>query len=84
MILPTKGVEPRKALLSVGAVALRHLDEPKTVSRLWNDVRSDIENPAGFTFDWFVLALDLLFAMGAIHYSGGQIGRPAIDAGDRP
>lgn len=84
MILPTKGVEPRKALLSVGAVVLRHLDEPKTVSRLWNDVRSGTENPPGFTFDWFVLALDLLFAMGAIDQSGGQIGRRTAEAGDQP
>ncbi len=84
MILPTKGVEPRKALLSVGAVVLRHLDEPKTVSRLWNDVRSGTDNPPGFTFDWFVLALDLLFAMRAIDQSGGQIGRQITDAGDRP
>lgn len=83
MILPTKGVEPRQALLSVGAVVLRYLDEPKTVSRLWNDVRSDVENPPGFTFDWFVLALDLLFVMGAIHYSGGQVGRRTAAVGDQ-
>jgi len=81
MILPTKGVEPRKALLSVGAVVLRHLDEPKTVSRLWSDVRSSTENPPGFTFDWFVLALDLLFAIGAIDQSGAQIEQRTAEDG---
>ena len=60
------------------------LDEAKTVSRLWNDVRSGTENPPGFTFDWFVLALDLLFAMGAIDQSGGRIGRRTAEPGDRP
>lgn len=84
MILPTKGVEPHRALLSIGAVVLRHLDEPKTVSHLWNDVRSGTENPPVFTFDWFVLALDLLFAMGAIDQSGGQIGRRTAEAKARP
>jgi len=84
MILPTKGVEPHKALLSIGAVVLRHLDEPKTVSRLWNDVRFGMEYAPGFTFDWFVLALDLLFAMGAIDQAGGQISRRTAEAEDRP
>lgn len=79
MILPTKGIEPRKALLSVGAVALRQLDEPKTVSRLWSDIRAGNENSICFTFDWFILALDLLFAIGAIDQSGGQIERRTTD-----
>lgn len=73
MILPTKGLQPRRALLSVGAVVLRHLDEPKTVSRLWSDMRTDSENPPNITFDWFVFALDLLFAIGVIQQLGGQI-----------
>lgn len=84
MILPTKGLEPRMALLSVGALLLRHLDEPKTVSRLWSDIRSDAEIPSGFTFDWYVLALDLLFSMGAVDQSGGRLARRGADGGGRP
>jgi len=75
MILPTKGIGPSKALLSVGAGILRKLGEPKTVSRLWSDLRGASDEPLNITFDWFVLALDLLYAIGAIGLSGGRIVR---------
>lgn len=73
MILPTKGISPEKALLSVGAFILRDLDEPKTVSRLWTDLRQVEEGPPDLTFDWFVLALDLLYLMGTLDYLGGRV-----------
>ncbi|MFI8947591.1 MULTISPECIES: ABC-three component system middle component 6 [Streptomyces] len=69
MILPTKGVSADRALLTVGAQIIRELDEPSTVSGLWHLVRvkrAQDENSTPLTFDWFVLALDLLFAVGAI------------------
>lgn len=69
MILPTKGVSADRALLTVGAQIIRELDEPSTVSGLWHLVRvkrAQDENATPLTFDWFVLALDLLFAVGAI------------------
>ncbi|GAB4355673.1 MAG: hypothetical protein Kow0060_07800 [Methylohalobius crimeensis] len=75
MILPTKGIGPDKALLSVGAFILRNLDEPKTVSRLWADLRRVEEGPPDLTFDWFVLALDLLYLIGALDYLGGCVVR---------
>lgn len=75
MILPTKGVAVDKALLSIGADVLRVLDEPKTVSRLWADVGQNREAAAQVSFDWFVLALDLLYLMGAIEYVRGRIER---------
>jgi len=75
MILPTKGIGPDKALLSVGAIILRDLNEPKTVSRLWADLRRVEEGPPDLTFDWFVLALDLLFLMGTLNYDGGCVFR---------
>ena len=68
MILPTKGVHARRALLTVGGEILGELNEPKTVSRLWADIRtshSEVEE-ADISFDWFVLALDLVFALGAV------------------
>ncbi len=40
MILPTKGIQADRALLAVGADILRLLDEPKTVSRLWDEMRA--------------------------------------------
>ncbi|MFF8448623.1 ABC-three component system middle component 6 [Streptomyces leeuwenhoekii] len=69
MILPTKGIAPDRALLTVGAQIIRELDEPSTVSGLWHLVRlrrSQDEHSTPLTFDWFVLALDLLFTVGAI------------------
>ncbi|WP_345942240.1 ABC-three component system middle component 6 [Streptomyces sp. SID2888] len=69
MILPTKGIAPDRALLTVGAQIISELDEPSTVSGLWHLVRmkrAQGENSTPLTFDWFVLALDLLFAVGAI------------------
>lgn len=75
MILPTKGIGPDKALLSVGAIILRDLDEPKTVSRLWADLRRVEKGPPDLTFDWFVLALDLLYLMGTLDYLGGRVMR---------
>jgi len=75
MILPTKGVRPDKALLAVGAGILRDLDEPKTVSRLWADLRKQNQTTLQVTFDWFVLALDLLFLMGVIVHVSGRVRR---------
>lgn len=73
MILPTKGIASDKALLSIGAFILRELDEPKTVSRLWADLRRVEEGPPDLTFDWFILALDLLYLMGTLDYFGGRV-----------
>lgn len=84
MILPTKGVEPSKALLSIGADLLRALDQPKTVSRLWNDVREANEESLQITFDWFVLALDLLFVMGVVEYIAGKLSPLIVGEDSRP
>ena len=75
MILPTKGIGPDRALLSVGAGILRSLAEPKTVSHLWAEVRKQNESSLQISFDWFVLALDLLYLRGAIDTSSGQVQR---------
>jgi hypothetical protein len=61
--------------MSIGAFILRDLDEPKTVSRLWADLRRVEEGPPDLTFDWFVLALDLLYLMGTLDYLGGRVVR---------
>ena len=76
MILPTKGIHADRALLSIGADILRLLDEPKTVSRLWDEARSArstrVASPT-LSFDWFVLALDLLYALGIVELEQGRI-----------
>ena len=78
MILPTKGIHADRALLSVGADILRLLDEPKTVSRIWDEARSTRSARKASTtlsFDWFVLALDLLYALGVVELEQGRLVR---------
>ena len=74
MILPTKGIVPRQALISIGADVLRLLSEVKTVSRLWDEFKRDGQG-RNVPFDWFVLSLDLLFLVGAIELDRDRIRR---------
>lgn len=76
MILPTKHMRPDRALLTVGGDLLAALREPTTVSRLWDDVRSRrgaAGEAAPINYDWFILALDLLFMVGAIEVHRGLL-----------
>ena len=76
MILPTKHLPQERALLAVGADILRLLGEPKTVSRLWEELknaRASRRTSSALTYDWFVLAIDLLFAVKAIDIERGRI-----------
>lgn len=78
MILPTKRIMPERALLGIGADVLNLLEEPKTVSRLWNDFKTlrQTKTPAGIvTYDWFILSLDLLYALRAIRLEEGLVQR---------
>ena len=76
MILPTKRLDEDRALLSVGAEILGLLDEPKTVSRLWDELQRSRNQRFGvrtITYDRFVLALDLLYALGALEMKRGLL-----------
>jgi hypothetical protein len=74
MILPTKYLGEDRALLSVGATILRLLDQPKTVSRLWDELKSSQPIDARtITWNWFLLALDLLYTVRAIDYERGRL-----------
>ena len=76
MIVPTKRIHQDRALLAVGAEVLRRLDEPKTVSRLWEEIQRNYRSRAAaptLTYDWFILSLDLLFTVNAIRLSQGLI-----------
>jgi len=68
MITPTKGVPPQRALLTVGGEIVQILDDNKTVSGTWAELRRrrEARADAEIAFDWFVLALDLVFALGAV------------------
>jgi len=78
MITPTKHLTPDRSLIYVGAEILSLLEQPKTTSGLWHEIRQ-MRQARGertrFTFDWYVLALDLLFVLGAINLEGGELFR---------
>jgi hypothetical protein len=78
MILPSKHLSQDRALLTVGALILRHLSEPVTVSALWEQVSPsgrDEKTVPPLRYDAFVLALDLLFLMGALELREGLLVR---------
>ncbi len=75
MILPTKHLREDRALLTIGAELITDLREPKTVSRLWSDFSRERSGASPVTYDWFVLALDLLFAIGAVEFARGRVRR---------
>lgn len=72
MILPTKRVTPQESLLGVGAILLRKLQRPMTVTDLWELARED-ENVE--TFRRFVLSLDILYSLELIDYERGRLRR---------
>jgi hypothetical protein len=76
MILPSKHLSSDRALLTVGARLLQALDEPRTVSALWDMIRKrrDIHSSHGpVSYEWFVLSLDLLHAMSVVELENGLI-----------
>jgi hypothetical protein len=83
MILPTKTLPPSRCLLGVGANVLRLLGEPMPISRLWPEFKAqylpDADAPT-VSFAWFILSLDLLFALGAIELDHGRIVRSTRDS----
>ena len=76
MILPTKHVRVDRALIGVGAELLALLSRPRTISKLWDQVRERRGAVAApISYDWFILALDMLFLIGAITLDRGLIKR---------
>ena len=84
MLLPTKGIEPQRALLTIGATLIELLESPATVSGLWgrfSKYSSDIHGDYMITFDWFALALSMLFAIEAVSWNeSGQLVRHRVSA----
>ena len=80
MILPTKHIRPERALLTIGSEVLSCLREPMTVSRVWDELRKrrgETPEPSAITYDWFILALDLLFIVKAVDFDSGVLRKAA-------
>lgn len=76
MLLPTKRISQERSLLVIGAGVLRLLNESKTVSRLWEEVRNqanDKGDTQAVTYSWFILTLDFLYVIGAVDIDHGHI-----------
>lgn len=70
MILPTKHIPTSQSLLGIGGTILEHLRSGKTVTRLWDDCRRQSET---MTFNRFIIALDLLYAIGGVEFVDGVL-----------
>ena len=79
MILPTKRITENRSLLGIGSDILLLLSEPKTVSRIWVEFQKQRHNAALsiITYDWFVMALDLLFMLDVVILENGILRRVA-------
>jgi len=76
VILPSKHLPQDRALLTIGAKVLANLPQPKTISAVWQDIaESQKDQESSLRYDGFVLALDLLFSMGAIDLRDGLLSR---------
>lgn len=82
MILPSKHLSQDRALLTVGARILQRLQQPKTVSALWEELprsgKEDSHSAPALSYDGFVLALDLLFLIDAIEMEDGLLARKTV------
>lgn len=72
MILPSKHRRLENSTLGRGAMILAQLERPLSVSALWERLG---KSRSVLTFLNYIEALDLLFALGAIDYSGGRLRR---------
>ncbi|MFY9262294.1 MAG: hypothetical protein GX483_00645 [Actinomycetaceae bacterium] len=84
MLLPTKGISPEKALLTVGASLLTLIDQPVTVSGLWERFKiqkEEHETQTVVSFDWFAMALTMLFALQAVEWNeAGRLVKSYVSA----
>ncbi len=73
--MPTKHIKTENALIGVGGEVLALLDEDKTVSRLFFDLqeRRRSNELSTIHFDWFLLAVDFLFSLGAVRFEEGVL-----------
>lgn len=76
VLLPDEQIPLSHSLLGVGALVLRELEEGgMSLTSLWHRLQ---ENPAVGSLARLVLALDLLFAIGAVDLVDGDVQRTRI------
>ena len=76
MILPGKHLKPDRSLLGIGGEILKILEQEQTVSELWQRVQKQKDGlKSPLSFDWFILSLSFLYAIGAVHFDRGILKR---------
>lgn len=76
MILPTKHLPPDRSLIFLASEISLLVGRNSTVSSIWSDLKkkhSSELRSGEVPYDWFVLALDLLYLMDLIEEQGGLI-----------
>ena len=72
MILPGKHLKPDRSLLGIGGEILEILEHEQTVTELWQRVQTKRDGvKSSITFDWFILSLSFLYAIGAVNFDRG-------------
>lgn len=77
MIMPDKSIILDYSILNCGALVLRELSTPKTISLLWDKLRP-LESIG--SYDKLLLTLDYLYAIDAISMKNGLIVRCKNDS----
>lgn len=79
MILPSKYLTTDKSLVGVAADISKLMSSDVTVSGLWELLCRERRKSGkeDVSFDWFVLALDLMFLMGLVEMRDGIVMRVA-------
>lgn len=74
MILPTKFLPAERSLIVIGGEILALLAQgPRSVSELWESMRGDTVRKYPVGYDWFTLALTLLYTIDAVDLRSGLI-----------
>ncbi len=78
MYLPSKFISNEQSLLNIGGQILKNLNQPRSISSLWEVVKTwrhnkNIKSPLPFW--WFSMALNSLFALGVIELKAEMIVR---------
>lgn len=76
MILPDKNIKLEYSLLNCGAIVLKELSDPQTISALWDKIK---DNKFFVGYEKYILTLDFLFIIGGIKLEDGMIWRKKND-----
>ena len=77
MILPTKHLRNESSLIYIGGIIQNILSsDPMSVDQLWHSAKASYTGCThghDLTYDWFVLALSMLYEIGNISFVNGRI-----------